>query len=691
MKKKHSPRRKEKKSGSEAVERRKLAQDRRLEGRRTEEQRIYLQSLLDSVSHPIAVVNKSRRLQFINEAFKRLNHREQWSPGEEVECHRFLYGRKKPCQEMGYPCLLQEILASGRPLTVEQPHVDSSGKTRHLEITGSPFQDEEGGLIGIIESFRDITDQKKAEENSQRDHNKLEHQVVDRATELVAANEALQREIEERKWTETELIKAKEEAELIYRVIPSAIFTVDKDQRITSWNDKAQEITGYYEEEVVGKKCDIFALKPCTVLCGVFSYRAQKPIMGKKCEIRTKDGRIRVVSKNADLLHDASGRVIGGIESFEDITVRNQMEFLLRTELDKFRSMLSTLGQGMHILNLDHHIEYQNEVLIEHFGDKIGRKCYAVYKQQDEPCENCKMNEAIKTGEIQRAELLMANGRYYEQSYAPFRDVDRQSKVLILLRDITEEKNFQAETMRAGQLAAIGELAAGVAHEINNPINGIINYAQLLLDENTASGSDSDVLDRLIREGERISDIIKNLLSFARQDDAEINEVAIDSVLDDSMALIKHQFLKDGIQVAVNLDTNLPTVQANGRQLQQVFLNLLNNARFALNQRFPDRNPDKRIEIGNKLIKLEKQPYVRISITDYGTGIPEEIIDHIFKPFYSMKKPGEGTGLGLSISHSFVKDFNGFLWVDSKVAQHTTMMVDLPTIINKGASLPPEQ
>jgi signal transduction histidine kinase len=288
------------------------------------------------------------------------------------------------------------------------------------------------------------------------------------------------------------------------------------------------------------------------------------------------------------------------------------------------------------------------------------------------------MREAIQTGEIQRTELLMANGRYYEQSYAPFRDIDGQVKALILLRDISEEKAFQAETMRAGQLAAIGELAAGVAHEINNPINGIINYAQILLDEQAADGPAGEILGRIIREGERISAIVRNLLSFARQDNEEMEEVAIGPVLDDSLALLKHQLLKDGIQLAVHIADGLPSVRANPQQLQQVFLNLLSNARYALNQRYPGRSDDKKLEIRSSLVRVDKRPYVRTTVTDYGTGIPPESINNIFKPFYSMKKPGEGTGLGLSISHGLVKDSNGFLWVDSQVDRYTTMAVDLP-------------
>jgi PAS domain S-box-containing protein len=636
----------------------------------------FLQSLLDGICYPVLAVNGSFRLSFANQAA--ISRSRTKDVGD--FCYRFLFGYDRPCEELGQSCPLREVLANGQSVNaIEEPR-SMGDELSYFEIHAAPLVDEQGHPWGVIETFRDITLQRKAEDNSRRDQEELESRVAIRTRDLVQANEALHREIEVRRQAESQLRQAKDDAELVHRLIPSVMFTVDTQQRITSWNNKAEKVTGYAREEVLGRKCDMFALDPCTSGCGLFSSQVPKPIVGRECEIRTRSGQIRTISKNADLLRNVAGEVIGGIESFEDITDQIEAANMLRTERDKLLSMLAALGQGMHILNGDYDIEYQNQVLVSHFGDKIGDKCYKVYKKLDEPCEICRMHKAINTGRIQRTELLMANGRHYEQSYAPFRDADGKIKALILLRDITEEKAFQAEAIRAGQLASIGELAAGVAHEINNPINGIINYAQILLDEQGADKPATDILSRIIREGERISGIVRNLLSFARQGGEETGEVQVARVIDDSVALVKNQLAKDGIQIASLVAQKLPPVWANAQQLQQVFLNLLSNARYALNQRYSGRNERKKIEIRGQTVVLDGTPYVRISVTDYGTGIPGEILDHIFKPFYSMKKPGEGTGLGLSISHGLIMNFDGFLWVDSKVNEYTTMTVDLPAL-----------
>ena len=640
----------------------------------------FLKAVINGVTDSIVVVDSDFRIQLCNRAALLLSDqpRDDRACSAHPHCYRLSFGLSERCVVGGGDCPLAEVLRTGQPIIAEHQRLAADGSIKVYELTSSPLQAEDGTFLGIMEILRDITEPKRALELLQQGNVDLERRVAERTADLEAINAALLKEIEDRRRVEDQLLEAKKQAELVYRVIPSAIFTVDLLQKITSWNDKAEEITGYKREEVLGQRCEVFALQPCTNGCALFSPGIKKPVMGRECLIRNKDGRTLMVSKNVDLLRNTAGEVIGGIESFEDITERKQNEEVIRAERDKFRCMLLALGRGMHILNRNFLIEYQNDILRQQFGDQIGRKCYEVYRQLDEPCENCRMHEAIETNEIQRTEILMSDDRYYEQFYAPFKDVDGQTKALILLRDITEEKACHAETMRAGQLASIGELAAGVAHEINNPINGIINYAQILWDQGGRSDQDQDILTRIIAEGERIAEIVRNLLFFARQQDDKSEMVNLQMVVADAVALIEHQLLNDGITLTVRVPADLPLVKANHRQLQQVFLNLLSNARYALNQRYSGKDSGKTLEITGEVVGLEGQEFVRLTFTDQGTGIPPELIDSIFAPFFSTKKPGEGTGLGLSISHGLIKNFHGFMRVKSEHGRYTSMVVDLP-------------
>ncbi|MDA3971891.1 MAG: ATP-binding protein [Desulfobulbaceae bacterium] len=478
-----------------------------------------------------------------------------------------------------------------------------------------------------------------------------------------------------------DLRKSKEYADLLFLMVPSAIFIVNTNKIITGWNRKCEEITGYSAKEAIGQTCAIVCLQSDN--CRLFSPTIEKPIIGRECSLLTKAGTIRNAKKSADLLLDDNGEIIGGIECFEDITEQKSMLDKLFNEKSKLKSILQATGQGMHIVNKDYTIEFQNNILKNLFSDTLGQRCYFVYKQRTTPCDVCRMQIALQTDKQQTTELTMVNNRCYTQRYAPFVDTDKEKKCLILLQDITEEKIYQAETMRTSQLASLGELSAGVAHEINNPINGIINYAQLLLDDSQDQPDSQNMLGRITKEGERIANIVSKLLAFSRQNndnDEPIREVDLATVLEDSFVLLKHQFLNDHIIYKVHFQEPILPVMAIHQQLQQVFINLLSNAKYALNKKFPTLDNEKRLDITCSKVEHNGTPFVRILFQDQGCGIPPEIIKLACNPFFSTKEPGAGTGLGLSISRSIITSFGGFLFIESEEGKFTKIKVDLPTM-----------
>jgi len=334
----------------------------------------------------------------------------------------------------------------------------------------------------------------------------------------------------------------------------------------------------------------------------------------------------------------------------------------------------------MHIVSPDYIIEYQNDDALQAFGNMLGQKCYTLYRERSTPCKHCLMHVAIDQQSIQRTELLLSSKKSYAQSYTPFMDVDGQAKTLVLLRDITAEKLLQAESLRSVQLASVGELAAGVAHEINNPINGIINYAQIIQDESSGNATLTKISEKIIQEGERVAGIVTNLLSFARQQDNNFEKIYINDVIFDAVDLIRHQLSKNCIILELLLPDDLPPIIGHHQQLQQVFLNLFSNARYALNQRYPGKDRQKKIIVTGQVITVEYRKYVRIITKDLGTGIPDEVVAKIFEPFYSSKAKGEGTGLGLSISRDIVTSHWGRLTVDTRDGEYTSLIVDLPAL-----------
>ncbi|MBI5740160.1 MAG: PAS domain S-box protein [Nitrospirae bacterium] len=268
---------------------------------------------------------------------------------------------------------------------------------------------------------------------------------------------------------------------------------------------------------------------------------------------------------------------------------------------------------------------------------------------------------------------------YWDWSLKPVKNTKGRVAGLVLsLIDVTENINLYSELMRAEHLASIGKLAAGVAHEVNNPINGIINYAQILLNRCEAGGKECDIAGRIIKEGDRIAGIVKSLLSFARGSTDEKRSVHVNEIMSDSLSLTGAQIKKDGINLRVDMPEGLPVILAQPQQIEQVFVNLISNACYALKKKYPEAHSDKILSISAEPAMVDNKPLVRITFLDNGTGVPEDIRDRIMDPFFTTKS-GDGTGLGLSISHGIIKDHGGAIKIESAEGAFTKIIIDLPS------------
>jgi PAS domain S-box-containing protein len=364
---------------------------------------------------------------------------------------------------------------------------------------------------------------------------------------------------------------------------------------------------------------------------------------------------------------------------------RKAAEAALRESEEQLSGILNSFTDLIIVVDRDLNITWSNHVAEKFFGtDPVGKKCYAVFHSHSTPCATCDIEKCFADGQgvENEVEYIGPNGGrlylWYTAGVAARSEDGVPTTVIVVYRDITEKKLLQAETARTGQLASIGELAAGVAHEINNPINGIINCAQLLIDENPEDSSQAEISARIIKAGSRIAMIIRNLLSFARDHKDEPDLTHIKSILSDSLDLTETQIRKDGIDFTINIPVDIPKVKVRCHQIQQVFLNIISNARYALNKKFTAPNNNKIFAINAEVVNINGGKFVRINFYDNGTGIPAEILDRICDPFFSTKPIGEGTGLGLSISQSIIKDHGGGLNFDSLDGDYTHIIVDLP-------------
>ena len=296
------------------------------------------------------------------------------------------------------------------------------------------------------------------------------------------------------------------------------------------------------------------------------------------------------------------------------------------------------------------------------------------------PHIKCPLVEFLKTctPKVEETRLPGLFGEYFF-SISPVKGANGEvDKILLIARELTRDEIRKVNYIQNAKLAAIGELAAGVAHEVNNPITGIINFAQILLDNYAFYPEGVDMVQKIMKEGDRIATITRNLISFARADIALREPVNPVEIVNASISLVNHQLRKEGIRIVTDFPSENTLIVADFRKLQQVLLNLISNSRYALNARYPGFDDRKFIEISCSENSKEGQRIFRIIVKDYGTGLPQSVLEHIFEPFFSTKPPGEGTGLGLSISYGIAKEHGGNLYVNSIMENFTEMIIELP-------------
>ena len=252
-------------------------------------------------------------------------------------------------------------------------------------------------------------------------------------------------------------------------------------------------------------------------------------------------------------------------------------------------------------------------------------------------------------------------------------------------RDISRRRAAE-EALRASEatlrheqrLKSIGTLAGGVAHEINNPVNIIMNLAELIRDQVPPASPAAEDAGRIISESGRIARIVKDLLSFSRQEQESHSPARVKDIVDAVLSLTGKILSRDQIAVSCDVSAELPRVRCRSQQIMQVVMNLVTNARDALNERYPGFHEDKRLAITARVVEAGGRRLVRTTVEDRGPGIPEAIRDRLFDPFFTTKPRDAGTGLGLAVSYGIVKEHHGELAFESAEGGPTRFHFDLP-------------
>ncbi|MBF0492865.1 MAG: hybrid sensor histidine kinase/response regulator [Deltaproteobacteria bacterium] len=340
-----------------------------------------------------------------------------------------------------------------------------------------------------------------------------------------------------------------------------------------------------------------------------------------------------------------------------------------------WESTFDAIVNPVMVIDKQYKIERANVALAKSAGQGvqklIGNKCYNSFAGRNSPCPSCPLEETRKTKASAISQLRkFKDGREYQAVSFPLKGNKKDLDLFILqYRDIREEKQLQAKLLQSEKMAAIGLLAGGVAHEINNPLGGILAFCQLALQQSKAGTQIFEDLKEIESSALRCKKIVENLLAFSRQSSDEYKrERSLQRVFEKVLPLISLQCKEHGITLKTDFAKKLPPVSLLENQLEQVFLNLVSNACHASPR--------------GSAITIKAKPFndntLLIQVIDQGSGIKKEFLNRIFDPFFTTKKVGLGTGLGLSISYSIIQDHGGKIEVESKENEGSTFSLYLP-------------
>ena len=371
--------------------------------------------------------------------------------------------------------------------------------------------------------------------------------------------------------------------------------------------------------------------------------------------------------------HPAGGAVV----TVDDITAeRARDEALLRAEA-RYERLVESAEDAICTLDEEGHVTSANRALEKVLGlprAQILGKPFADLLAPAERPDKWRMFAATLAGRHQRAEVRFTSdsGRVRVATVvtAPLYEDTRITGILAIFRDVTDERALMEQVVRREKLAALGELVGGVAHEVNSPLTSILAFGQLLQGSDLAPDESRRALDSIVNEAKRAARIVGKFLTFARQHPSEKMSTDVNQVLRDTIELRRYPLKIQEIVLDLDLATDLPMTWADPFQLQQVFINLLNNAEQGL----ASREGERRITIRSRPVADD----LHVTVTDTGPGIAPEHLPHIFNPFYTTKARGVGTGLGLSISFGIVRDHGGTLSVQSEPGRGATFEVLLP-------------
>jgi PAS domain S-box-containing protein len=488
-------------------------------------------------------------------------------------------------------------------------------------------------------------------------------------------------DLTERKKIENSLKESEQRLNDIIDFLPDATFAIDTNGKVIAWNLAIEEMTGIAAKHMVGKKNYEYALpfygirmpllvdlaiRPDEEIEKDYSLlKKEKDILLAESQVSVK-GNNGVISEKARPLYDIKGNIAGAIESIRDITLRKQAEEVLQKSEKSFRDLLENSPVGICIIQ-DRRVVYMNSEqkrIIGTVPDSFQFKNLNVHPEDSKNfiqfCDSV-FSYDVPIDDMQiRFYPFVKNGKPTYLKWVNLRasltEYHKRRAVLINMIDVTKTKGLEKAIQLREKMASLGHVAAGMAHEIRNPLSGI-NLLLDIIKESLEPSENAQDIKGLVSQAQeaanKIESVIKRVLDFSRPNEPHLTLENINVPIKEAMELSRTVLRKSGINIQSSLDQNMPKLYIDVQLIEQLILNLINNAAEAMKNK-----KDQKIL---KISSAQENKDIVLKISDSGTGIPVEIRDKIFDPFFTTKS--DGSGIGLSLCQRIIADHGGTIKV----------------------------
>ncbi len=499
------------------------------------------------------------------------------------------------------------------------------------------------------------------------------------------------RDITERRRSEKRLKGSEEKLRTLFERVRHGLFISSKEGRFIECNQALLDMLGYSNKKDLLRKDlpqDVYVNLEDRRL---FMERVEREgyVKDMEVEFKKRDGEKITVLLTAYPIRDEKEEIVGYEGINLDITERKRIEEEVREANEFFRNLIESSVDGIIVTDMKGNIFIFNkgaEVITGYTAEEVIGKIHitGLYPEgmANEIMERLRSPDYGGVGKLTPTQLTVMNkaGEQIPIQLSAAMIFDRMGREIASVGIFTDlrprlnmEKKLQEthlQLVSSEKMASLGKLAAGIAHEINNPLGGILIYASLMMEDLPEGDPKRGDLARIVQEAGRCKDIVKSLLEFARQTEPKMEPVDINRAIVEGLFFLENQALFHNIRIVKNLDPSLPPAMGNSGQLKQVFMNIVINAAEAMH--------------GTGSLTITTYPAtdrnsILMEFTDTGEGIPEENLSRIFDPFFTTKDVGIGTGLGLATSYGIIEDHGGKILVKSKVGEGATFMIELPT------------